>query len=162
MAIEQGQAPEWTSRFCRRVYSANRDSQGYTTMMPTLLMLALMAQDYAVPPAVPQSPGIAAATYESFIKVDPRARVPLFHRLTQWNRATLMREHLERWRLQNADRLSADQVSAVAEYLAAIEQLASGTRAGRDRERALHERLEALFTPAELQQASVLTGTYIP
>ena len=146
------------------ILAVSRDSRGGDgNMMPILLLLVLMAQDTG-PPPVPENvvPAIAAATYENFTKVDPRARVPLFHRLTQWNRATLMREHLERWRRQNADRLSQEQLSAVAEYLAIIEQLASGTRAGRDRERALSERLEQLFTPDDLQQASVLTGACIP
>jgi hypothetical protein len=73
-----------------------------------------------------------------------------------------MREHLERWRQQNADRLSQEQLSAVAEYGALVEQLLSGTRTARDRERGLKERFQKLFTPSELEQVSVLTGTYIP
>jgi hypothetical protein len=135
-------------------------------MTTTLLLLVLMAEVGVQLPGVEvpatQIPGIAAASYENFMKVEPGSRVGLFHRLTRWNRATLMREHLERWRQQNADRLSQEQLSAVAEYGALVEQLVSGTRTARDRERGLKERFQKLFTPSELEQVSVLTGTYIP
>jgi hypothetical protein len=131
-------------------------------MMPILLLFVLTAQVSGPPPEPHVVPAIAAATYENFTKVEPRHRVGLFHRLTQWNRATLMREQLERWRQQHADRFSPEQLSAVAEYLSILDQLVSGTRASRDRELAVKERLEKLFTAAELQQASVLTGAYIP
>lgn len=131
-------------------------------MIPILVLFVLTTQVGQPPPDPQVSPAITAATYENFMKVEPRHRAHLFNRLTQWNQATLLREQLQRWRQQNADRFSQEQLSAVAEYLVVLDQLVAGSRASSERRLALNGRLEKLFTAAELEQASVLTGTYIP
>ena len=76
------------------------------------LSIAVHAQPAA------ERPTVAPVSYESFVQLDPPARLRQFQTLSPDNKALIFRTHAERWRDQHRSRLTAAQISLVEEVIA--------------------------------------------